>query len=346
MSELKGESADVESTLSIWRLVATRQADPPDDFFPVNGFPSDPVRDAYLSRIDRWPEDEIRAILRNMLGESRNLAVWDELQLEIIRRTHTRASDPSVDLDRAFSAKIGDLAAVRPTFTEYERRLILTATKKSSLPTWEGLTWILDLLPHAPTDAVNAVSAYISANYAVLPDMRLNALFDALSVIRARYIGYSGATFAGQIELLLSLNSRDFEFLVSALYRRLGYDTVVTPPAKDYGKDVVASRSEPPEVLYVQCKNWRGRVPVEDAAGLICRVEVDRVTRGVLVGTSGFTQGQASATELAAGEARLELIDGTRLVQMLNTNLGRDWPNRVDWIIGSERRHQEKRPDA
>jgi restriction system protein len=176
-----------------------------------------------------------------------------------------------------------------------------------------------------------------------MPDMRITAMFDAQSVIRARYIGHDGGDFEQQVEVLLSLHWREFEYLVSALYRAQKYETLVTPPSKDRGKDVVASKASPPEELFIQCKNWRGKVDVEVASALVGRVEMARATRGVLIATSGFTAGPASATELATAHPRLELIDGAHLVQLLNQHLGRDWSIRVDRIIESERRDQAKR---
>jgi restriction system protein len=331
-------SMDAEELLSMWRLVSTGKALPPDQFFPVITFPTDGVRDLYLRRIDGWPEEEIRSVLRNMLGESRNLPVHDELQLAILQHTHR-----SRELDSAAGSQPKDRAAERPKVTEYERRLIFSAAGKTTVPVWEGLAWVLDLLPHAPGDALEAVSAYVLAHWAAMPDMRITAMFDAQSVIRARYIGHDGDDFEQQVEVLLSLHWREFEYLVSALYRAQKYETLVTPPSKDRGKDVVASKASPPEELFIQCKNWRGKVDVEVASALVGRVEMARATRGVLIATSGFTAGPASARELAEANPRLELIDGAHLVQLLNQHLGRDWSIRVDRIIDSERSDQAKR---
>src|SRR5579864_49686 len=140
----RDRSSEIDETLQTWRLVATGLAEPPDPSFPVNGFPSDAVRDAYLSRIDEWPEQEIRTILRNMLGESRNLPAYDELQLAMLKATKAGLTGGSTERDMPTSDPTGDLAAARPVFTEYERRVILAAAKKTSVPTWEGLTWVID----------------------------------------------------------------------------------------------------------------------------------------------------------------------------------------------------------
>ncbi len=181
MSQDGGE-ADVESTLNTWRLVAIGKAEPPTGSFIGNAFPSDAVRDAYLSRIDQWPEEEVRAVLRNMLGHSRDLAVYDELQLAILKRSRGEAAAAGSVAAAAAVASTSDQAAIRPAFSEYERRLILAAAKKTSVPVWEGLTWVLDLLPYAPSEALSTVSAYITAHFGVVPDVRLNALLSVMSL--------------------------------------------------------------------------------------------------------------------------------------------------------------------
>lgn len=326
--------------INIWRAVVTGQTEPPSIEFNSAAFPSQAIHDEYLDRIDEWSENEVRTVLRGMLGESRDIPVVDELRLAglILSREAAAADAPVISPDKL--REIADLAAARPEFTEYERRVILRRAGRSSTPTWEGLTWVLDLLPYSPAEAISVVSAYITAHFSVAPDRRLDALFDALSIIRNRYIGHAGAVFAEQLDLLLSLPWRDFEYLCARLYRRQGYEVRVTPPAKDRGRDVEAWKTEPPERLLIQGKNWREKVPVDVAAALLGRVEQERVTRGVVIGTSGFTTGTASATELASGEARLELIGGRRLVELLNRHVGRDWAARVDRIIADEK-HQD-----
>jgi restriction system protein len=322
--------------LDIWRAVATGQSQPPTPDFDSAAFPTDAIRDEYLRRIDEWPEHEVRSILRAMFGESRDIPVLDELRLAIL--IQSRRGDAGVSTQESDIRHVADLAATRPEFTEYERRLILQRSGRRSTPTWEGLTWVLDLLPHAPLDAVNVVTAYITAHYSVASDRRLDALFDALAIIRNRYIGHTGATFTEQLELLLSLHWREFEYLCAAVYRSQGYRVRVTRPAKDRGRDVLATKSEPPERLLVQGKNWRNKIPVDVASALLGRVEKERATRGVLIGTSGFTTGPASTTELASDEARLELLGGRKLIELLNRHLGRDWPGRLDRIVTHERR--------
>ena len=57
---------------------------------------------------------------------------------------------------------------------------------------WEGITWILDLLPHWPSYALQALNAYFQAHCQHLPDGRLAGLSNAGAVIRAKFIGLPG----------------------------------------------------------------------------------------------------------------------------------------------------------
>jgi restriction system protein len=148
---------------------------------------------------------------------------------------------------------------------------------------------------------------------------------------------------SAKIDVLLSLGWRDFEFLIARLYVAQGYDVEVTPGQKDRGKDVIARRPSN-EVVFIECKNWRGRVDAGVVVELVGRVDIERATRGVIVATSGFTTGRASAAEVAAQMAtRISLIGGDELVQTMNTHLGADWALRVDRIIDAQKRSETMR---
>jgi restriction system protein len=333
-----------DTNLDEWRSVLTGQQPQPSDDFIVVAFPSDEIAEEYLRRIDEWPEEEVRTILRTLLGESRSINLHDRLQLQILKATKLRAIEEQEEQAAPDTPPV-DPAATEVGFSEYERRIILAAAGKTTQPTWQGLTWVLDLLPHAPGDALNVVDAYVHAHMFVLPDLRMTGLSDARSIIRARYIGHEASSFDSQIQLILSLHWRDFEYLVSKLYSEQDYKTIVTPRSKDRGKDIIAERPGPQgEVVFIQCKNWRGRVDVDPVSALLGRVERERATRGVIFATSGFTRGPASATEFAEQDNRLGLVSGRELVPMLNEHLGRDWPQRLDRLIDAERQAKRRTP--
>jgi restriction system protein len=107
--------------------------------------------------------------------------------------------------------------------SEYVRRLI-----NRKLQTWEGMTWMIDLLPNHPATAIAAIEAYHLAHYDQLPDGRHHGLSDAVAVIRAKYI-----EAVTEDNLADTVGPRDYEFLVAALYLMSDYKVQVTRQTRE-----------------------------------------------------------------------------------------------------------------
>ena len=150
--------------LDYWLSVVTGKVPQPADDFIVIAFPTDAIRDAYLGGISGRPESEVRKILANMLGRSRSIPEWDALQIRLMKAMRSAGMDRSEVTD--------DSLGSQPQFSDYQTRVILAATGKSSEPTWPGLTWVLDLLPGYPDRALAVVTAFLHAHIGVLPDLR------------------------------------------------------------------------------------------------------------------------------------------------------------------------------
>src|SRR6516165_6721084 len=93
--------------LAEWRAVMTGKLPQPSAEYLVICFPNQEIAEQYLADISEWPEEEIRSVLRNMLGGTRDVPLWDRLHLEIMKGRRTAAG-----------------TAAEP-FSEHERRLIL-----------------------------------------------------------------------------------------------------------------------------------------------------------------------------------------------------------------------------
>jgi restriction system protein len=215
--------------------------------------------------------------------------------------------------------------------TEYERRLWLWTTGAAAAFPWEGITWVLDLCPWWPKEAIAALSAYTLAHIQELPDGRLSGLWDALEIIRARYIG-TPTTNLAKASLLLELSPRQFECLVERTYDALGYSTVLTAPQKDGGRDILADQSAPSrrETLRIECKRYGRPVSVCVLRALLGVVSSEKANKGVVVTTSHFTR---CALEFGRSNPRIELIDGPTLVSLVNEHLGPDWPAQIDRLV-------------
>lgn len=324
------DSRDVDSEeLEYWLSVVTGGIPQPSDDFIVIAFPTNAVRDEYFSDIRRRAESEVRRVLASMLGHSRSLPKWDALQLELLDVARSAGMLPSGAED--------DSLGSRPHFSEYHRRAILAAAGKSSEPTWPGLTWVLDLLPGSPDRALAVVSAYLLAHAQVLPDLRITGLSDAAAIIRARYI--FGETDAHH-RVLSTIDWRDFEFLVAALYETKGYEVEVTPEQRDGGRDVIARRTgADAETLYIACSRGTGKKTADDVAALNGRLDTgERASRGIFVNLAGFTErGPGTATEVVTEMPRVTLLGRDEFLRQMNEHLGTDWPYRVDRIIAAAR---------
>ncbi len=316
-----GSGGSAPLSLDAWLLGLRTHERPP--LFEWYRFPTDAAYEAFIADVQQRPEELVRLVLSNLLVESGSLGI-DELYLQTILTAE--ADDP---------ARFARM--MKFTFSQRLRRYELD---DSPVPPWQGITWVLDLLPDQPRNALKALQAWIAAHAAILPDGRVNGSYDALGIIRARYIGVAG-TQPERVKLLQEADDRDFEYLVAALYRELGYEAKVTPARGDGGRDIEAQRegASRRESLLIECKRYTGKVGVAATRALIGVVANERATKGVLVTSGAFTRG---ATKLAASNMTIELVDGPSLVVLLNGHCGGTWPRRIDAIIGESRTRQDR----
>lgn len=290
----------------------------PKNFINVH-FPTDHLYHEFISRVTTFQEDTIRVVLEKLLIPSASLGI-DETNLWYLLKG---TGNIRQKLSHSYFQRL-----LRYAFRGRTRRP----------PPWEGITWVLDLLPEHPKEALEGLDAYFLAHIQILPDARFTGLSDALGIIRARYIGTPG-TQPERIALLNGLAPRDFEHLVCVLYEKMGFETSLTAPSKDDGRDIEAIKKSFGELqsVFVECKRYTKSVGVELVNRLLGIVSSEGRTKGVLVTTSRFTRG---AVKFAARNPRLELIDGNNLVVMLNKYLGAMWAVRVDQIVIESKRNR------
>lgn len=268
--------------------------------------------DEYVETVHARNEHQVKSLLRTQLVHSGTFELFDKLQLEIMLHQYREG-------------------AINPIWlrSEHARRMIQHATEKTPGP-WEGITWVLDCLPHWPAYALNAIQAYVYAHAQGLPDGALIRLHNAQAIIRAYYIGLPDGQ-SDRVALLRTIDARGFECVVYRLYKEMGYETTLTQARRDGGRDAIARRTDPgrAEDLRVECKNWGKPVGVKTARELLGVVSSERVNKGVIVSATTFTRG---ARLFAMDNPRIELIAGKQLVQLLNEHLGARWPVRIDQL--------------
>ena len=110
--------------------------------------------------------------------------------------------------------------------------------------------------------------AYFLAHALELPDGRIVGIGDAQAVIRAMWIG-NPVSGAEKRELVFQLGHRRFEHLLERLYAEMGFETTLTAPKGDGGRDVIATKDVPGEKqrTLIECKLWRKAVGVPVVSG-------------------------------------------------------------------------------
>ena len=278
-------------------------------------FPSDRLRDEYLQTVQTRSESDVRQLIKCFLVESR-VTPRDEMAFDALM--DWKANDPDQ------FEKVMEL--------EYYQRVHEHFSGNPDVLPWEGNTWILDLLPHHPRQALDGLSAYIFAHLQILTDNLIWGLNDAAELIRAKYIGIPGTNDTA-VAFLFDVGWRGFECLTERLYHAMGYDTELTPPRKDGGRDVIARKGAVAsrEHVLVECKLYSDPIGVETVRTLQGVVADAKATKGVLVTASTFTD---DAREWADRNP-LELINGDEFVRLLNEHLGSKWSLHIEALLRS-----------
>lgn len=265
-------------------------------------FPTDKHLKEYISTISQRTDKDVKELIKKFLIPSGSLGVDSRILRDLCNS--------------------GMLLEVVEGF-EYGKRLL------SGKP-WEGMTWMLDLLPHWPKQAIQAIDAYVLAHAQFLPDGRFRGLGDCTRIINAKYLDKIEPQ-----EYLTDLSSRQFELLVAHMYKEDGYNVEVTKESKDGGFDVIARKlsvnSE--EKVLIECKKYTGNVGVKFVRQLLGLLDVTRATRGVLVSSGGFS---APASALAVSSRRIELVNHEELCKRLNRICGPFWVSDLMGIVSRE----------
>jgi restriction system protein len=292
-------------SLKEW-LTLLEAKDLKDFLFEDYMFPTDAMREEYISTINNRSDEDVIKLLRNFLIPSGNLG-----------------SDRTAAFYLITCLK-NDKERFKYLYqSEYYKRLLKSIIDNKSF-TWEGNTWIIDLLPHFPSRAIEALYAYYLAHAQFLPDGRLSGLEDAIAIIRAKFINITYP-----YHVLSDLEPYQFEQLIESLYHEMGYITKITKRTRDGGKDVIAEKVTLGEraTLLISCKKQKTKVSVKELRELLGILSNERATKGVLVCTSEFTK---PALDLAKENKRLELIGCIDLQILLNEYFGPKWPIHLD----------------
>ncbi|WP_170381497.1 restriction endonuclease [Ruegeria atlantica] len=120
--------------------------------------------------------------------------------------------------------------------------------------------------------------------------------------------------------IMYDFSFREFEVFVSALLNRRGYETKLTPPSGDGGKDILASKSTEfgSQLFLVEAKRYAPTRPV--GVGIVRQlygvVEDKRATGGLVVTTSRFTKGARDFQQ--RNKYRMNLADYQEIIRWVS----------------------------
>lgn len=283
---------------------------------PNNHFPTDEMLNEFLATIEQRSDTEIKEILAAFFIKN------GTFNIDLVYKEFYKKID-SQDNEFAEQYKIF-------SSTQYFKRLMSHQDQTDTV--WEGITWVIDLLPHFPNDALRGLSAYFLANCQFLPDSYHIGFGDWAAIIRAKYVD----TKVSQ-EFFLNLLPKEFEYIVAELYEKMGYETKLTNTSHDGGIDIYAEKKKTgkKEKLLIQCKRYRKNIVVDEARKLLGVVADKKATKGTLVTCSDFTR---PAIKFSNSNPQIELINMRELTRLLNLHLGPLWTIKADRYFMNQKR--------
>ena len=124
--------------------------------------------------------------------------------------------------------------------------------------------------------------------------------------------------YTAKIENLKKISPQEFEATIARLYKKLGYQTELTPYVGDEGKDIIATKDG--KKYFIECKKYctNNKVSRPFLQKLYGAVSEHKVKKGILVTTSEFSQ---PAIEYA-DRVGIKLINGLKLREMFRKAYG------------------------
>ncbi|WP_341280732.1 restriction endonuclease [Paenibacillus sp. FSL H8-0537] len=281
--------------------------------YPFCRFPDDEWLDEYIKDIPNVSTREIKKLLRALL-----VPINRPLDLSNYNSYITmRNSNIDDFVTRANEA----------LESEVYRRI------ENGQDAWEGLTWVLELLPSCPYNAMKALESYLYAQ-PNLPDDRIIGIEQCSEIIMAKFI-----QFENPLEKLMMLKPVEFEWLIEYLYESVGYETEWTKATRDGGKDIIANieRIDGGEQVYVECKLYKTtKLKLETVRAFRDVIMDKKVNRGVI-----FCTGYVN-DNLKKFDKRIQIWSYEDINILLNAHLGSDWAERLDILIENKRRKYGK----
>ncbi len=121
-----------------------------------------------------------------------------------------------------------------------------------------------------------------------------------------------------KLEELQKIDPLQFEKIISTLFKRMGYDVLLTKASRDEGIDLIITKNGKKSV--VQCKRYSGTVGQPTARDLYGSMIHNHAEDAYLITTGVFS---LPAQTWASGKP-IHLVDGNMLVEWIETILSKD----------------------
>ncbi|MFC5403913.1 restriction endonuclease [Cohnella soli] len=311
----RGDSGEMElnewlyttnyQSLEEWQnLVLNKQ-----NVYPSLRIPYDEWMEKYIAKIENVPLDDVKSLLRSLLEPLTRNKDMDDYSVNEMMQQVT-------------DVKIRQGAA---SMARSERMIRLSKGHDA----WEGVTWILELLPRTPYNAVQALESYLYSQ-PNLPDDRIIGISQCIEIIYAKFVHCENS-----IEKLHGLEPVEFEWFIEYLYSCMGYDTLWTQATRDGGKDIIATGKRPDgiEQVYVECKLYKKtKLSLQSVQAFSRVIDKNEVNRGVIFCT-GYV-----GENLRKEDKRIQIWSFDNMSTLLNSHLGSNWTEYVNRIVEVQRR--------
>ena len=289
---IDGNSLTLEEYLEI--LLSNRYK----KVYPNNCFPSNDMFDKFILRIKEIPDSVIFKIIYRFLVKEGAYG--------------TNILHKKFILENKENIKI-----LNEDLPIYTQRLL-----KRGKP-WEGLTWLLDLLPSNPRGVLNVLDAFFETYCQFVPDDVLFGLSNIDQIIRAKYFDIDRPN-----DLLYNITPYEFEYLVAELFSSMGYEIEITKKSHDNGIDIIAKNNNliKKELLVIQCKRYKQNITVKDIRELLGVIELNKATKGIFCTSSDYTP---ASKKISSNSNRIELLNGIEIIKLCNENLSTNWHTKI-----------------
>jgi restriction system protein len=143
---------------------------------------------------------------------------------------------------------------------------------------------------------------------------RVQQLRERVLELRNQEIARFTKASVGSKEFLYSLHPNEFEDVIAALYKQLGYSVKQTPYSNDKGKDIILKRDG--KKYLVECKRYdfANTIGREHLQKFFAAIVEEKAEKGFFVTTSDY---KSTAIQYAKDIGKIELVNGSKLVLMM-----------------------------